>query len=93
MAERCVRVVKPGSAVRSVRKSELADAIASGWTPVWDQSIETLATQVGVLRDAVVDIAGGPVDEPLTRERVEALIEERLDARLANQPAPPDPRN
>lgn len=68
MPERRVRVTKPGSADRSVLKSELAGHIAAGWVPKWDQSVETLATQVGVLRDAVVDLAGqiedaGPAPE------------------------------
>lgn len=58
MPERRVRVTKPGFPERRISRKELADHIASGWVPVWDQSVETLSTQVAVLRDAVVDLAG-----------------------------------
>ena len=92
MPDRQIRVTRPGAAERTIRKSELADHIASGWTPVWDQSVETLATQVGTLRDAVVDLAGGPVDQPaVTLDQVETLIEQRLNARLGSEPAPVEP--
>lgn len=57
-----IRVRKEGWGEKRVRRRELADFIASGWHPVWDQSLETLAQQVATLQDAVVDL--GAAEDP-----------------------------
>ena len=52
-----IRVSKPGSADRVIPRTELAHAIAAGWAPRWDQSVETLARQLDVVREGLVDLA------------------------------------
>lgn len=68
MPER-VRISLPGSRDREIPVGDLPRFIASGWTPVWNQSLATVAQQVASMQEQIAELAGGATSpDPLPGE-------------------------